>query len=221
MNNMLQKTFKVIEYGNFREEPFVFTRTKFQPQAWNNDRPDAPGSSARCVVDELLAARVEARSVSFPLFEFDCLTGRLLNDHNEKFRSSGGYLTFKPFSMVMAHEKPELFVLFCRGEDIRDFLKALNEIECEIEVPAVPLSSANCRLLALPFIYLTGGLDKILLFSLKSDASSPQDGEMMAVLPMKTVIRIADILLPSSRCSQQLTACGADADLTGGAQDKG
>lgn len=230
MNTMLQKIFKVIEHGNFREEPFVFTRANCLPQAWNSSPPDVPGKSTLCVVDELLAARAEARSISFPLSEFNCLTGRFLNDHHElewvttppkefmsesigsgadinrrhssNFRNEG-YLTFKPFAMVTAHETPELFVLFCQGDDIRDFLKTVNDFECEIEIPAVPLSSANCRLLALPFIYLSGGLHKILLYPLKSGASSSHDGEMMAVLPMKMVIRIADILLTTGPWPRQ------------------
>ena len=208
MTSMIQKTFKVIEYGNFREEPFVFSRTKFRPQAWNSYRHEDHELSIRCVADELMAARAEARAVTFSLSGMDCLTGPLLNNHNEKCRNDG-YLTFKPFSMVTAHEAPDLFVLFCQGEDIQAFLKALNTVECEIEIPAVPLSSANCRLLALPFLYLAGGLDKILLFPLKPSASSPQDGEMMAVLPMKMVIKMADIILAAGPWSRQRIAISA------------
>lgn len=193
MNSMLQKMFKVIEYGNFREEPFVFTRTKCPPPAWSGDRPGALGSSTRCVVDELMAARTEARSISFPLSEFSCLTGRLLNDHNEKIKGDE-YLTFKPFAMVTAHENPELFVLFCRGEDLRDIFMTLEKVEGKVEISDVPLSSVNCRLLTRPLVNLTGGRDKILLYPLRPGPASLPDSEMMAVLPMPLVVRMADII---------------------------
>lgn len=193
VKSLLQKIFKVVEYGNLQEEPFVFIRTKAQPQAWNRDRPDAFGNSFRCVVDELLAARAEARSISFPLAECGCLTGRLLNNHYRKFRDDE-YLTFKPFSMVTAHEIPELFVLFGQRREIRTLIKAIKDVEYELKVPAEPLSSANCRLLALPFGCLTGGLDQILICTLRSDLASPPENVLMALLPMPIVIKIADAL---------------------------
>ena len=194
MNSILRKIFTIIEYGNFREEPFVLTRTRSQPQAWNNDRRNILDTSNLCVVDELLAARAEARSVSFRLAKFGCLTGRLQNKTYGRFRDDE-YLTFKPFSMVTAHESPELLVLFCPEEYIQAFLKALNEISGEIEIPPAPVFSGSCLMLTLPLVHLSEGSEKVLLCDLRPDNSPSQDSGLMAVLPMKMVLKMADSLL--------------------------
>lgn len=193
MDRFLQKIFRVIEYGNFKEEPFVFSRAKGLPQGWGSFRTMAPQNSSYCVVDELLAARMEARSVSFSLSEFGCLSGRILRNRCERSPTTD-YLTFKPFSMVSAHETPDLFVLFCEGGDIRAFLKVLDDFQYEIEAPTAAFSPKNCQLVALPFIYLDSGLEKVLLCSLGPDSSSGADGGLMAIFPMPIIIRIAETL---------------------------
>lgn len=213
MEKFVQKTFKLMDYSQLHEEPFVLCHSDLLPRPGS----DLALSSCRnegktCVIDKILLARATATAVSFSSSDYGCFTvpfteGRgLMNpasisDFEAKSAAaerSPRYFTFKPFAMVRPFDdEMDMVIIFCRGRELSRLQSLLDELAFSMETPAMAFCAGSCFLVALPFLYLAQAQNKVLFCSVgKQDSASDSDSdEKVALLPTRIYSMIGDLLM--------------------------
>lgn len=216
MNKVIQNTFALIDYCEFKEEPFVFCHSSDNPHYQGSSGMGRKPDGLKCIIEDILIARDEATLIAFPRGDYGCLTGAfphgihsdwILADNtpsnsdfcpivNRDYISPHDYLIFKPFPMVREFDGPDLLVVFGSGHELKRLLVLLQGQRLKIEKRPATFETGSCDVLALPFINLALGLEDVLLYRHKDESGNCYaENSFVAIIPMTVVMRIGDMLM--------------------------